>query len=331
MRITIMGGSGFVGQTLCRQLLAAGHQVQILSRQAARQRALLLHQGVSLVQPCQYTAEALAPVLKHSDAVINLVGILNERGRSGEGFERAHVGLTQELTQACQQAGVRRYLHMSALRAGEGRSHYLLSKGRAEAMVHAAQQTGNLDTTIFQPSVIFGAGDGFILRFAQLLKLSPVFPLACPQARFQPVWVEDVARAFVNALASDQSIGQNYPLGGPRSYTLQDVVSYVARQLNLRRWIIPLPKAVSQLQAALLEYVPGKPFSLDNYRSLQVDSITPLDGLAALGVRARSMEDIVPQYLNPEPHRQRGRARHQRQLDRCRRLAGRQPEPPVAQ
>jgi NADH dehydrogenase len=235
------------------------------------------------------------------DTVINLIGILNEKGRSGKGFARAHAELPEKAVQACREAGVPRLLHMSALHAARtAPSHYLRTKALGEEAVH---RSGGPDfhVTSFRPSVIFGPGDGFLNRFAGLLRLTPgVFPLACPGARFQPVYVEDVAHAFADALDNHKTFGQRYDLCGPRVYTLRELVEYVAKLLDKRVCIVGLPDGLSYLQAAMLEFAPGKPFSLDNYRSLQVDSVCDKGFPGVFGITPASLEEIAPAYLAPE-------------------------------
>ena len=248
---------------------------------------------------------------KGMDAVINLVGILNEQGHSGEGFRRAHVELPRKVLNACHQNRVKRILHMSALNAdaNSGPSHYLRSKGEGENHVHAF--AGKIAVTSFRPSVIFGREDSFFNRFAQLLKLSPlVFPLACPAARFAPVYVEDVAACFVEALDDKDSYGQRYDLCGPKIYTLKQLVAYTASTLGVKRKIIGLPDVLSRLQANLLEFAPGKPFSIDNYHSLSEDSVCKQGKILPTAV-----ESIVPYYLGSKNKRL--------VLDRQRRIAGR--------
>jgi uncharacterized protein YbjT (DUF2867 family) len=229
---------------------------------------------------------------------VNLVGILNERGRDGKGFEQAHVELPARLVQACRQAGVPRLLHMSALHASpDGPSHYLRSKGRGEQLVHEAHGP-DLQVTSFRPSVIFGARDSFTNRFAQLLKLAPyAFPLACASARMQPVHVEDVVSAFVTALDRHETFGRRYNLCGPQAYSLREIVERLARVLGLRRRVVPLSDGLSRLQAALLQFAPGKPFTPDNYRSLQVASTCDGPFPAVFGISPARLEDILPTYL----------------------------------
>jgi NADH dehydrogenase len=185
---------------------------------------------------------------------------------------------------------------MSGLPAAEdGPSHYLRSKGVAERTVREA---GNdLAWTIFRPSVIFGPGDSFLNRFAQLLAMLPVLPLARIDARLSPVYVGDVVSAFCVALDLDRTIGHSYDLAGPQVLTLGDTVRYVRDRLGLKRLIFGLPDALGALQAGVMELLPGKPLSLDNYRSLSADSIAANDGLRLLGITPTPLDAVVPLYF----------------------------------
>jgi NADH dehydrogenase len=299
-KICLLGGTGFVGKRLAARLSEAGHDIVIFTLHRERQRDLLVLPTVRLVQGDVYDPEFLRKQLEDRDTVINLVGILNEKGRDGRGFARVHAELPSMIVDACRQTGVTRLLHMSALHASPAApSHYLRTKALGEDAVHRAENP-DFHVTSFRPSVIFGPGDGFLNRFAGLLRLTPgVFPLACPQARFQPVYVEDVVRAFVESLDNHKTFGQRYDLCGPKVYTLREIVEYVARLIGRRVCIIGLNDALSYLQAASLEFVPGKPFSLDNYRSLKVDSVCEQGFPAVFGVTPSSLEQIAPAYLAP--------------------------------
>jgi NADH dehydrogenase len=235
--------------------------------------------------------------LRGQDVVINLVGILNERGFGGGGFRRAHTELTRTLLQAMRSAGVRRLLQVSALKAAvDAPSHYLRSKGEAEKLIR--EQGANLDWVIFQPSVMFGPGDTFLNRFAGLLASVPfVFPLARPHARFQPVLVDDVVDAMLHCLQGDASVHQTYQLGGPQIYTLREIVNLVARTIGHGRWIVGLPNSAAWLQGLVMNFVPGRPFSSDNYNSLKVDSVCTDDGFAKLKIKPHSMAAAARQYL----------------------------------
>jgi uncharacterized protein YbjT (DUF2867 family) len=295
--ICILGGTGFVGRRLAAHLVGAGHRVRIPTRHLARHRDLTVLPTAQVVEGDVYDPAFLRRTFEAVDAVVNLIGILNERGYSGRGFARVHAGLPLKVVDACQQAGVGRLLHMSALNAApDAPSHYLRTKAQGEEAVHRAAGP-EFHVTSFQPSVIFGARDSFTNRFANLLKLAPVFPLACPEARFQPVYVEDVARAFAGALDNHKTFGKRYALCGPKVYTLREIVEYLARTLGLRRGIIGLNDKLSWLQAATLQFVPGKPFTLDNYRSLQVDSVCQEGFPTVFGIAPTPLESVVPTYL----------------------------------
>jgi NADH dehydrogenase len=308
LKLVILGGTGFVGSHLIPRLQRDGHTIVVLSRNREKHREAGVLPGVGVASVDVHDRAALANRLAGADAAINLVGILNERGSDGSGFRKAHVELASTLLAACADARVPRLLQMSALRAGEGESHYLKTRGEAEALVKAAP----LAWTIFRPSVIFGEGDGLFFRFAQLLRLTPVLPLARAQAKFAPVHVGDVAEAFARALAHPHSAGRVYELFGPRTIELGELVRWTAHMIGKRRLVVPLPDALGALQARVGEWLPGKPISRDNFRSLKLDSVGREDGLAALGIVATPMEVVVPPLLRGENGPQRGFDRHRR-------------------
>lgn len=300
--ICVFGGTGFVGRELVAKLAKAGHQVVVPTRNRNLHRDMQLTQTVRVVSADVHDREALQRLLHGKDVAINLVGILNEQGRSqGKGFANAHLILTEKIVETCKAEGVRRLLHMSALHANAegGPSDYLKTKGQAENFVRS-QCPPTVDFTIFQPSVIFGKGDGFINRFAALLKAAPFLPLAKPDARFQPVYVGDVCEAFIRSIDDPTSFGETYPLVGPSTYSLREVVLFIESCLGVRRLVIGLPDSLAALQARIFEWVPGKPFSIDNYKSLSVDSVSETNGLPHFGIRPRSMESIVPGLLRNE-------------------------------
>jgi len=312
MRIVLLGSTGFLGRRLLPELSAAGHSCIVLSRYLPACRELAVIPGVEIRQANIYDDSQLKIHFEGADAVINMVGILNESGRKGKGFNRAHVELVEKIIGACRASGVRRLVHVSALNAGKGSSHYLASKGQAEELIRAAD---DLDSTIVQPSVIFGDGDAFFNRFAELLKLAPVLPLACPEAKMQPVWVGDVTAAMTLALTDPDTFGQTLIMVGPEVYSLRELVEFTATAAGLKRKIMGLPDSLSRLQGRLMDFVPGKPFSSDNYLSLQVDNTSVENGLWRFRIRPRSLESIVPGYLAGSPH--------QRHLDDYRKRAGR--------
>ncbi len=310
-RIVVFGGTGFVGRSLIPRLLEDGHDVIVPSRNRTRQRELYVLPAVKLVNADIYAEADLRELLDGADVAINLVGILNERGRDGSGFHKAHISLTEKIIAACRSTGTHRMLQMSALNAGRGSSQYLYSRGVAEARVKAS----GLDWTLFQPSVIFGPGDGLFERFASLLRITPVLPLARAHTKFAPVYVGDVAEAFARALKNPKTHQQTYELYGSEVMTLAEIVRYTARCLGLHRGVLPLPDALARVQAALMDFVPGKPFSTDNYRSLLLDSVGGIDGLYRLGIDKTPIAAVVPAQL--------AKSERQQRLDHYRRIARR--------
>jgi NADH dehydrogenase len=300
LRICVLGGTGFIGSALVSRLVRDGHQVKVLTRNRARHRALLVLPTLELVQADPYDDAVLRRELGGCDVVVNLIGILNERGFGGAGFRRTHTDLPRRVHETCRLAGVGRYVHMSSLKADaeRGPSHYLRSKGAAEQLLARAGAPPAI--VIFRPSVVFGPGDGLFSRFAGLLRMAPgVFPLACANAKFAPVYVGDVVAAIVAAIERPALDGRTFELCGPDVVTLREIVRTTARTLGLRVWVVPLPGWLAWLQGLLFGLVPGKPFSLDNFRSASVDSVCSVNGLAELGIRPSPMRAIVPGYLRP--------------------------------
>lgn len=303
-RILILGGTGFVGTHLATRLCREGRDVTVLTRHDRRRHDLWVLPTVRVVQANVHDEDKLAHEMAGHDAVINLVGILNEKGRDGSGFERVHVALTETVIRACRRAGVKRLLQMGALGTGTGRSHYLRTRGQAERLVKAANRE-DLRTTVFKPSVIFGPGDSFFRRFAGLLRLLPVLPLACPGARFAPVFVGNVAEALSRSLDDRETFGRSYELCGPQTYTFRELVAYTRQVKNTRCLIWGLPDWMARLQARVCEFIPGKPFSMDNYLSLQTENVCSEDGLRELDIQPLAVESVVPGYLgkNTRQHR----------------------------
>ena len=314
--ICILGGTGFVGQSLAAGLVKQGHSVRLLCRRRERHRDLLVLPTVEIIKADIHDSKQLDLHFKGIDVVINLVGILNEKRDNGKGFHHVHVALTEKIIAVCKANNITRLLHMSALHADAelAKSYYLKTKGLAEDLVH---KETSLNVTSFRPSVIFGARDSFTNRFAQVLKITPlVFPLACPSSQFAPVYVEDVAQAFIHCIDDAQSYGQRYDLCGPRTYRLLELVHYVSDLSGHNRMIIGLDRVSSWLQANFFQYVPGKPFSRDNYRSLQTDSICnegQNDLQNKLQIKPTPLESVAPIYLgksSPQQHYQQYRKQH---------------------
>ncbi len=292
--VCILGGTGFVGRYIASRLATSDKRIRLLTRNRERHRELLVIPNLELVEADVFDTRQLETHLKGMDAVINLIGILNETGHNGEEFRKVHVDLPKSIVGACLSLGIPRLLHMSAINAdaNTGPSIYLRTKGEGENAVHTFA-TNRLAVTSFRPSVIFGPNDSFLNRFAGLLKKLPlVFPLACADARFAPVYVGDVAERFIKALDDPSTYGKRFDLCGPQEYSLKELVEYTAHILGLKRWVIGLPDFASKMQAYVLEWFPGKPFSVDNYRSLQIDSVCRDTEL-----QPTSLDMITPSYL----------------------------------
>lgn len=272
-RICILGGTGFVGQVLAGRLAARGHQIRIPSRRRFRHRGLLVLPGLDLVQADIHDKRMLARCTEGMDAVINLVGILNESRARRQTFRTAHMALAKTLGSLCHAQHIPRLLQMSALGADRNaRSQYLSSKAEAEASLFL--MAGTTAVTSFRPSVIFGPGDHFVTGFARLLRRVPCcFPLACPDSRFAPVYVGDVAERMCDSLDDWSTHGQAVPLCGPDVYAFRELVELIADMAGLRRKVIGLPPRLSRLQAHVLGHLPGRAFTMDNYHSLQVGSV----------------------------------------------------------
>jgi NADH dehydrogenase len=298
--VAVLGGSGFVGRHVCHALAEEGYRVRVATRdreRAKKQLILLPTAEVAVVDV--HEREQLAEFVRGTDAVVNLVGVLHE-ARAKRGFQAAHVNLARNVVAACRERGVRRLLHMSSLRADvHAPSAYLRTKGEAETIV----RDSGLGWTLFRPSVIFGHDDNFLNLFAQALKLLPVMALGSPNARFQPVFVEDVAAAFVKGLADLGSHGKSYDLCGPRIYTLRELVQFTAATTGRRRPVIGLNDTLSYLQAFFMEWMPVKLLTRDNYLSMKLDSVC--DCPFPFGITPAALEAVAPAWLGPVTPRSR--------------------------
>ncbi len=298
--VLLIGGSGFVGKTIAQQLQQKAYSVLIPSRRYSAIRDLRLLPSVTLFEADvndRKTVQKLLAELKPDATVINLVGILHDRSAVpyGPGFQKAHVDLPQMLIEEMRAFGLKRYLHMSALGAdSNGPSMYLRSKGDGERCV----EDSGLDWTIFRPSVIFGVQDQFINTFVSLAKVFPVIPLANSNALFQPVSVNDVAKAFVIALEDINTIHRIYDLVGPEVFSMEDLVRFAIRKAGKSNPVIPLPNWVGYLQALAFEFGPGPTLmSRDNIASMSVPNVLPPGGRDALiddfGIAKQRLESLL--------------------------------------
>lgn len=286
--VLLIGGTGFIGGALAHRLASADIFVTLPTRRPERVRHLAVLPTARIVAADVHDEATLARLMQGQDAAVNLVGILK-----GD-FRRAHAELPGKIARAARTAGVRRLLHISALAAAaDAPSDYLRSKAAGEA----ALQAGYPAATIFRPSVVFGHGDSFLTLFARLQKLAPVVPLACAEARFQPVWVEDVVSAMAAALDCAESAGQAYELCGPHVYALRELVAYAGAISGHARPIVGLPPALSYLQAWVMERLPNGPMTRDNVRSMSVPSVCPAGCTLPFGLRPTPLEAVAPGYL----------------------------------
>lgn len=317
LSVVLFGGTGFIGSHLAARLSERDIPVLLPTRHEAHADHLKLLPGVDAVEARLGDDAALRQLVAGHTAVINLVGILHShRGTPyGPEFRRAHVELPRRIAEACAREDVPRLLHMSALGADpHGPSMYQRSKADGE---RAARSQPQVAATIFRPSVVFGPEDNFLNMFARLQRHLPVVPLACFHARFQPVYVGDVAEAFVRALLDARSAGQVVELGGPQVYELAELVRLAGRYAGHERPVVALPDALARLQAAFFELLPGEPIiTRDNLDSMQVANVispaTKALTAEALGIKLTALESVAPAYLAPEG-----------QLDALRQHAGR--------
>ena len=300
-KVLVLGGTGFVGRHVCEKLNQQQIHVTVLTRRRESARHLQMLPLVDVIEVAALDNSALAAQLAGHDAVVNLIAILHG---SEAAFEKVHVGLPTSLVSACQAVGLKRIVHISALgAAADSPSMYQRSKARGEAVL----RTSGLDVSMLRPSVIFGAEDRFLNTFAQLQYLFPVIPLASSQARFQPVWVEDVASAVVRCLQDPRTIGHTFEACGPDVFTLKQLVELAGQYAGVNdgrgRPVFGLPAPLARLQARLMELAPGEPvMSRDNLDAMKIDNVASgtLPGLEALGITPSALSAIAPSYLGAQ-------------------------------
>ncbi len=289
--ITVLGGTGFVGRRLLARLIRDGHRVMALTRNRDRHKSLLVLPGLDLVDADVHDARVLGEAVRGSQAVVNLIGILRER--RGASFAKVHVELARKLALACRSAGVERLVHVGSLGAAENApSRYLQSKGAAERALR--EDLGGVACSILKPSLVIGPDGGVVATFSALLGWLPFLPLARANARFAPLLIDDLVEAVVRTLGSHAAGTESFELCGPQVLSLGELVRAIGAARGRRPAIVALPDALGWLQAAVLGLVPGAPLSLDNFRSLGVDSICRDDGFARLGIAPGSIRSLLP-------------------------------------
>lgn len=292
MKVLIIGGTGFIGNQLCKTLLARGHSLSVLSR-----RGHGAVEGVSYLAGNAVTGQGLEKAVQTHDAVVYLVGIIREQ--KGQTFQMAHVDGVRNTLQAMKATGVKRILQMSALGAGLGSgSRYFESKAQAEGLV---KQSG-LDWTIFRPSLVFGPGDDF---FGGVLKglvraPAPFIPqIGNGSFPFRPVWVGDVAQAFAQALENPSTIGQSYDVVGPKEYSFRELLLLMRKELRSAKPLLPIPLAIMDVVVPVLNLLPFSPITLDQYRMLKAGNTADASGIvSSFRLEWRKLEDELPQILH---------------------------------
>ena len=291
-KVTILGGTGFIGSQLAIKLSKLSSNIDVLTRNAESNQSLKMIPNLEIRQIDVTDERNLNLCFKDSDLVINTIGILNEFDEDNT-FDNIHYELTKKLTKALNANNIKRYLHISSLNANpDAPSKYLKSKGLAENHIE-----DNLrefcNYTIFRPSIVFGEKDSFFNKFSTLLKILPIFPLACPESKFMPIYVNDLTEFMIDCILNRETFNKKIDATGPREYTFRQLIDLTLKSLQIKRLIIPLNYTLSKLQAQVFQRLPGKLFTVDNFKSLQIDSVS------STGFKGSSLvENIVPRYLN---------------------------------
>ncbi|WP_380872306.1 3-beta-hydroxy-Delta(5)-steroid dehydrogenase [Sphingomonas sp. DBB INV C78] len=291
--VTLFGGGGFLGRYVAQELLKAGARVRLAERDPKRAWFVKTLGGLGQTQfaAADITkADSVARVVAGSDAVINLVGILK-----GD-FDSLHVAGARNIAEAARDAGVGALVQVSAIGAdATAESHYARSKGEGEAAVRAAFP----NATIIRPSIIFGPEDQFVNRFANMARL-PVLPVIRGQAKFQPVFVADVARAIAMAALDPTTFGgRTFELGGPETISMADLNAWIAKAAGRDPAILQIPDQAARLMARIGGWAPGAPITWDQWLMLQKDNVVGAgaEGFAAFGIQPSPLEAIAPGWL----------------------------------
>lgn len=306
-RVCIIGGSGFVGRAIVDQAIRAGHRVTVACRHPERARDLLV-KGADLARVDVVDGRGIDAAIADHDVVIYLVGLLFEKGN--QNFAAAHVDGTARVVESCQRAGIKQYLHMSALGAGKvAESVYAETKASAEALVSGS----GLNWTTFRPSIIYGAGDNFFNQFKAMSAILPVMPVISGETRFQPVWVEDVARAFVLSIDNRHVSAQSYNLGGPDIFSFQAMLELLMLELDRKRLFISVPDFAAKLMATVTSALPTPPITLDQLILLGHDNVVDGESFPAVFGKAAALERVLPTYICASQSEQL-----QQKMDACR-------------
>ncbi len=298
-RTAVLGGSGFIGRYVVKRLAARGEVIAVGCRNAEAAKYLKPLGDVGQIVPLNVGIgdETLLPAfLAGNDSLVNCVGILREGG--AQTFELVHHSGPARLARLAREAGVDRFVHISAIGADpRSSSAYARTKAAGEQAVRDAFPT----VTVLRPSVVFGPEDQFFNRFAAMATISPVLPLiGGGETRFQPVYVGDVADAIVKCFEDPATAGRIYELGGPKIYTFREVLELVLSEIGRKRRFVDLPFGVATFQARLMSILPSPPLTPDQVELLKSDNIVSSGALtlASLGITSSPAEVILPTYLD---------------------------------
>ena len=291
-KCVIFGGTGFVGSNFAQKLSPLANEIVVITRDIERNKSLKMIPNLQLVPASISDSKTIRDVLKNAEIVVNTIGILNEFDQIST-FENIHFKFLQRLSQEIKVNKIKRFLHISSLNAKiDQMSDYLHTKGKAEDFI-LNEMSSFCNTTIFRPSIVFGEEDSFFNKFAKLLKFIPIFPLACPYARFQPIYVGDLTDFMISCISNIETYNKKIDTVGPKIYTFSELIKLTTKTMGIRRVIIPLNDSLSKAQAYVFQNLPGKLFTIDNYYSLQIDSVSENGYMGKTTV-----EQTLPNYLN---------------------------------
>ncbi|MEM6846887.1 MAG: complex I NDUFA9 subunit family protein [Pseudomonadota bacterium] len=298
---TLVGGSGFIGQNLVRALVEAGWTVRVAVRNpaaASELKAIGEPHQVELVEANVRLKDSIAAAVSGADAVVSLVGILAQTGQ--QTFAALQANGAKNVAEAAKAAGVPRFVQMSAIGAtADSPAEYARTKAAGEA----AAKEANPETIVVRPSIVFGPGDKFFNRFADMAKISPALPLVGAETKFQPVFVGDVAAFTAKAVMGDVPPGKTYELGGPDIKTFRQLMQQMLGIMGKKRALVPLPFGVANLQAKALSVLPSPPITEDQVKLLRRDNVVSQSAIAegrtfdAAGMTPKHLAAILPTYL----------------------------------
>ncbi len=292
--VCILGGSGFVGRETVKHLTEAGFAIRIPTKKRERVKSnFIVNPMVDVIATDITDQDALERVVSGCDIVINLVGILHESKKTT--FDEIHVKLVKKIMKVCINQKIRSLVHISALGVGEkAPSKYLQSKweGEQELILDDIDKQ-NLQTTILRPSIVFGLGDSFINLFSNLVKYFPVIPVIKPRAKFQPIFVEDLAKIILQSIIAPIPNEKILEVGGPKAYSFEELIETITIAQNKKRIIFPLPNSVSFLMARVAELLPRKILTTDNLLSLSTDNVTNFDCSKAFELKLTTVEEFL--------------------------------------